>query len=299
MILVTGATGMTGQYVVQELQRRGYTVRGLVRESSVDKANALGIAPVLGDLSDFASLHRAMADISGVVHVACTFTDSAIDLAAMGVLLDNWRQGPFVFISSLDVYGLTEENPIDEARPLREDYGDYGRGKVLAERLLAAKAAVMGRTDYTAIRAPHILGPHPKGYQRFLAKIPDGGTLLLPGADAAEWSTYRDAWIDVRDLAWVIAETVERPIGGALNVLSGHFSWHDFYAELIRKTGSSCQLQQKSLAAMTAEERAATESYACRWLFDDAKVRSRLNFQPQYTLPQTIDAMAQARNNGK
>ncbi|MCB0120685.1 MAG: NAD-dependent epimerase/dehydratase family protein, partial [Caldilineaceae bacterium] len=101
MILVTGATGMTGQYVVQELQRRGYTVRGLVRESSVDKANALGIAPVLGDLSDFASLHRAMADISGVVHVACTFTDSAIDLAAMGVLLDNWRQGPFVFISSL------------------------------------------------------------------------------------------------------------------------------------------------------------------------------------------------------
>lgn len=35
MILVTGATGMTGQFVVQALQQRGYAVRALTREASV------------------------------------------------------------------------------------------------------------------------------------------------------------------------------------------------------------------------------------------------------------------------
>ena len=33
MILVTGATGMTGRFVVEELQKRNYSVRVLVREA--------------------------------------------------------------------------------------------------------------------------------------------------------------------------------------------------------------------------------------------------------------------------
>lgn len=135
MILVTSATGMTGQFVIQELQWRNVPVHALVREASVEKAASLDAKIFIDDLADFASLHRAMEDVRGVAHMACTFTDVAIDVAAIGVLLDNWRNDLFIFVSSLDVYGLTETNPVTEEHPLSETYGDYGRGKVLCTKV--------------------------------------------------------------------------------------------------------------------------------------------------------------------
>lgn len=278
---------MTGRFVVQELNRRNVPVRVLVREQSVEKVAGLDADLAIGDLSDFASLHCAMEGVTGVAHVACTFTDIAVDVAAMGVLLDNWRDGPFIFVSSLDVYGLTRTNPVTEAHPLSESYGDYGRGKVLCERMLAAKAQATDRTDFAMLRAPHIIGPHPKG-RRFVNKVAAGETIELPGTDGAEWSHYRDAWIDVRDLAWVIAESLEKPSGGPLNVLSDHFIWHDFYAELINLTGSSSEIVHTPLTEMDEDRRKSVETMIQSWHFDNDKLRQVLGFEPQYALTQTL-----------
>ncbi|MEM7132902.1 MAG: NAD(P)-dependent oxidoreductase [Chloroflexota bacterium] len=287
MILVTGATGMTGQFVVQELNRRNIPVRVLVREASADKVDSLEAEIVIGDLSDFASLHRAMSGVAGVAHVACTFTDFAIDVGAMGVLLDNWQNGPFIFVSSLDVYGDTNSNPITENHPLSESYGDYGRGKVLCERMLIAKARATTRAGYSCLRAPHIIGPHPKG-QRFIKKVNQEEAILLPGADLDEWSHYRDAWIDVRDLAWVVAEVLEKPTGGPLNVLSDHFVWHDLYAELIRLMGSSSQVVHMPLDEIDEKQWESLKTMAQRWYFDNSQLKQALGFEPKYTLDQTL-----------
>lgn len=293
MILVTGATGMTGQFVVQELNRRNVPMRVLVREESVEKVTGWDADVAIGDLADFGSLHRAMNGVSGVAHVACTFTDIAIDVAAMGVLLDSWQMGPFIFVSSLDVYGLTEGNPVTEAHPLSERYGDYGRGKVICERMLAAKATVAGRTDFAMLRAPHIIGPHPKG-KRFLRKLVQDVPITLPGGDAAEWSQYRDAWIDVRDLARVIVEALEKPTGGPLNVLSDHFIWHDLYAELIRLTDSNSQIVHKPFIEMSEEERKTLQTLAQSWDFDNTKLCQMLGFSPRFTLQQTLQDMVES-----
>lgn len=134
MILVTGATGMTGHFVVQELQQRSYPVRVLVREASLAKAPP-GAEIARGDLADLASVQRATAGITGIIHTACTFTDSNVDIAAMQALLDGWQDGPFIFVSSLDVYGFAQVNPMTEAHPLDEIYGDYAHGKIVCERL--------------------------------------------------------------------------------------------------------------------------------------------------------------------
>jgi len=82
MILVTGATGMTGHFVVEELQKRNYPGRVLVREASIGKAPP-GADIAIGDL---ASLAQAAAGVTGIVHTACTFTDSTVDIAARQVL---------------------------------------------------------------------------------------------------------------------------------------------------------------------------------------------------------------------
>jgi nucleoside-diphosphate-sugar epimerase len=290
MILITGGTGLTGQFVVEELLQRGQTVRVLARDESRSRVPE-GAHLAIGDLADLDSLRRATAGVTGIVHAACTFTDSAVDLAAMQALLDGWHDGAFVFISSLDVYGFAQVMPITEEHPLSETYGDYGRGKVACERLLQERARVAGRNDYAILRAPYIWGPHPKARQRLVnARLQASQPLVLPGADEAEWSHYQDVWIDVRDLAWIVAECLERPPGVALNVLSGHFTWHDLYAELIQLTGSASTLVHKSLAEISDAELPNKTSYAQTWRFSNEKLKALLAFAPRYSFHETLRA---------
>lgn len=287
MILVTGATGLSGSFVVHELQRRGLAVRALVREASVPAAQALNVDLAIGDLADPDSLRRACDGVTGIVHTACTFTNSNVDIAAMQALLDGWRSIPFVYFSSLDVYGLSTASPIVEDTPLDETYNDYARGKVVSERLLMEAAAAQGRSDFSILRAPHIWAPHPTARKR-LAGLVASGTVLLPGGEESEWSTYRDAWIDARDLAWVVAECLVHPIGGPANILAGHFVWHDVFTEIIRVTGSPCQLVHKPVADMSDEERMSRRFYAQSWRYDDHRLQGTLAFQPNRTWQQTV-----------
>src|SRR5262249_8517669 len=198
MILVTGATGVVGQFAVQELLRRNIPVRALVRSESASRMfrDHVEIAP--GDLADLDSIQRANQGVSGVVHAACTFKDSAIDIAAMRVMLDRSRDLPFVFISTLDVYGITSNNPVTEEYPLSRSYNDYATGKVVCEELLQST-----KSRFSILRAPYIWGPHPKARERLInERLRDGRDIVLPGSSEAEWKQYRDAWIDTRDLAW-------------------------------------------------------------------------------------------------
>jgi nucleoside-diphosphate-sugar epimerase len=287
MILITGATGLSGHFVVLELLRRGYAVRGLARASSAAKLQALGVDVAIGDLADPDSLRQACDGVDGIVHAACTFSDSTIDIAAMQALLDGWQAGPFVFFSSLDVYGFSTALLIDEDTPLDETYNDYAYGKIVCERLLADAAQRQGRVDFSSLRAPHIWGPHPTAQQRLLDRVKDD-PVLLPGGDEAEWSQYRDAWIDARDLAWVVAECLERPVGGPVNALAGDFIWHDLLDEVIRLSASPCQIVHKPLAAMSEAERASRRVYSQSWRYDDGKLSEILFFTPSRTWQQTV-----------
>lgn len=289
MILVTGATGLSGHFVVLELLRRGYAVRGLARASSAPKLQALGVDVAIGDLADPDSLRRACDGVDGIVHAACTFSDSTVDIAAMQALLDGWQHGPFVFFSSLDVYGFSAAPLIDEHTPLDEGHNDYARGKVTCERLLQEAAQRQGRNDWSSLRAPHIWGPHPTARQRLLDLVKED-TVLLPGGDEADWSQYRDAWIDARDLAWVVAECLAQPVGGPVNVLAGHFVWHDLLSEIIRLSGAACQIVHKPLADMSPSERASRRFYSQSWRYDDRTLRQALAFQPGWTWQQTVAA---------
>ena len=295
MILVTGGTGQTGQFVIQELRRRRRAVRVLARPQSAAQVSEPGVEVALGDLGDRDSLRRAMAGVSGVVHTACTFSDSRIDAAAMQALLDAWRAGPFLFISSLDVYGVVEGGPIGEEHPLADHLGEYARGKIVCERLLSEAAARSGRSDYAMLRAPYIWAPHPKARRMVMnQRVLEGRPLILPGITEAEWAEYRDVWIDVRDLAWVVAECLDRPPGGPLNVLSGHYSWHDLYAELIRLTGSPSSIIHRPLDEITEEELPDKSSYARTWLFDDTLLVRKLGYVPRYSFHQSLHDLVSA-----
>jgi len=73
-ILVTGATGFVGSAVLRALVQRGESVRVLARLSS-PRRNLEGIAceVVEGDMTDAASMRRAMAGVRQLYHVAADY----------------------------------------------------------------------------------------------------------------------------------------------------------------------------------------------------------------------------------
>jgi nucleoside-diphosphate-sugar epimerase len=290
MIVVTGGTGLTGSFVVAELLRRGRAVRVLARSAV---AVPRGAEVAVADLRDPDSLVRAARGASGIVHTACTYEDTAVDIAAMRALLAAWTSGPFVFLSSLDVYGFAGPGPTGEDAPLDEGYSDYARGKVACERLLAEAA---GGRGHALLRAPLIWGPHPTARRRLVPpRLLEGRPIVLPGVDEAEWSGYGDAWVDVRDLATIVAECLERPPNGALNVATGHFIWHELIVELIRATGSASPIAHRPLDAIAEDELPGKARYAQRWRFSEARLRERLGTIPRRPFAVTVrDTVAAA-----
>ena len=81
---VTGATGFVGAHVARALLAAGRRVRCLVRPAS-DAANLAGLSVdlVAGDLTDAASLQRAMADCDEVFHCAADYRLYAREPAAI------------------------------------------------------------------------------------------------------------------------------------------------------------------------------------------------------------------------
>ena len=69
-VLLTGATGYVGSYILRELLRRDHTPRCLVRGSADDLAvQDDAIEPVRGDITDPASLDDAVEGCDAVIHL--------------------------------------------------------------------------------------------------------------------------------------------------------------------------------------------------------------------------------------
>ncbi|MFG3227767.1 condensation domain-containing protein [Kitasatospora sp. NPDC048194] len=249
-VLLTGATGGVGAAVLQELMAQGRPVRVLVRPESAHLPALNGAEIAEGDLSDPDSLRRAVKGVDAVVHAACTFTEHAVDVAAMRALLDGWSGGPFVFVSSVDAYGRPPGTEVAEGAPSCAPVTPYGQAKLDCERLLLEAAEAHGRGPVTAVRAPIVWGPHQRLrdqlrwgatgelYQAALA----GRPVVLPAPAPGDRSTWNGAaWVHSAALARAVAACLQpdHPAAGrVVNAISGHVSWTDFAAELIRLLGS-------------------------------------------------------------
>jgi nucleoside-diphosphate-sugar epimerase len=294
VILVTGGTGMLGRFVVLELQRRTQSVRVLARAFSADHARALGVEVVIGDLGDADSLRLATQDITGIVHVACTFTDPATDVAAMKILIEGWDRGPFVFISSVDVYGYPQTTPINEHHPLNTASA-YGQAKVKCEQLLENTANIKGRTDFSILRPPHIWGPDRRSLEHVFSpvtalvkRIRDGQPVILPGTAG---TPFGDDWVDSRKLAWAVAECLIKPLSGAANAINEHFFWNEFCQVLIGLTHSSSVIEFRDLEQITNDELPSKHFFAQRWRYAGKKLEQQLGFQPRHVWQKTLAAI--------
>ena len=73
-VAVTGATGFIGHHVARLLREEGCDVRALVRRGSdVSSLRALDIEPVIGDVTDPASVRNAFKGCRQIYHLAADY----------------------------------------------------------------------------------------------------------------------------------------------------------------------------------------------------------------------------------
>lgn len=80
MILITGATGFVGPHIVHALRAEGRSLRALVRDGADSgRLHAWGCETVVGEMTDAASLRRAVEGCDTVVHLVAILTGKQTD----------------------------------------------------------------------------------------------------------------------------------------------------------------------------------------------------------------------------
>jgi len=171
-VLVTGATGFVGPYLVQALAEKNARVNilsmGMDEIPSSLCAENLDI--VIGDVTKPETLDGITEGVDFVFHLAAiSNVDYAVknpvktyDVNVRGTLnlLEEVRKNPvqkFVYISSSHVYGVPQYIPIDEKHPLapREP---YSASKAAAENIVTAYFSAYG-INTAIVRPFNIYGP--------------------------------------------------------------------------------------------------------------------------------------------
>lgn len=76
MILLTGATGFVGRHLLARLQQRGEPLRPLVHDAAAaQRLRATNVEPTVGDVTDPASLRRALQGVDTVIHLVAIITE--------------------------------------------------------------------------------------------------------------------------------------------------------------------------------------------------------------------------------
>lgn len=203
-VLVTGATGFTGGHLARHLASTGCSVAALVRPASLARAVDLrntGVEVRAGDLTDLASVQRAVEGCETVYHIAATYREAGQgDDAYVRVNVDGTRHvleaalaagvTRVVHCSTGGVHGHIENPPADETAPFAP--GDvYQRTKLEAERL-AADFGRANRIEVVVVRPIGIYGPGDLRFLKMFRGIARGRFPMLGRGDVFYHLTYID-----------------------------------------------------------------------------------------------------------
>lgn len=170
-ILVTGAGGFIGSAVIRALAAAGPVVHALLGPPHAPFVpSPPGTPSAFAEITDLQSLRPVVKDVGTVIHlagpasVAASFRDSAeyarVHVGGTATLLEACRDagvGRFVYLSSAELYGQPDTNPVDEEQPPRPR-SPYAAAKLGAESMVRALAPTLG-LEAVILRPFSVYGP--------------------------------------------------------------------------------------------------------------------------------------------
>lgn len=164
--LVTGASGFIGTHLVRALVARGDEVICLVRSTS--KLAAIDHLPIRfaqGDVTDAASVAKAISDVDVVYHLAGltkSLTREEFDRVNAGgvrnlMVAASRRTSPplVIFVSSLAAAGPAIDGRPREPHELPRPISNYGKSKLAGE---IAAVNLAGSVPLSILRPPIVIG---------------------------------------------------------------------------------------------------------------------------------------------
>ncbi len=182
-VFLTGATGFVGSFLAEELLKKGYQVRVLVRTTSNLRWIAdLDVECFYADLYDKDALKRGLKGMDYVYHAAgltkalrpedyYRVNYDGTRMLVEAVLESNLNLKRFLLVSSQAAAGPSPTiEPIDESAEPRP-VTDYGRSKLKAEQFVYG---LRKELPVTIVRPPAVYGPRDTDILQFFKTVKKG-----------------------------------------------------------------------------------------------------------------------------
>jgi farnesol dehydrogenase len=244
-VLLTGGTGFLGRRVAAELAPR-HELRLLVRPGSSRDRFPAGVDFAAGDVTDRASLQRAVEGCDAVVHAAALVKILAppeqfdrINVGGLANVLaaaeESGSVERVVHVSSFMALGPTEKGAggeLDETADVsdRTWINDYERTKALADR--SARKAIADGAPLVVVYPGVIYGPgeltEGNIVVRHILDLVHGRLPALLGRPERRWN-----YVHVEDVARGVALALEKAQPGTRYVIGGENVRQDRFYELV------------------------------------------------------------------
>ncbi len=186
VILITGATGFIGKYIVEHALKNNYEVYIALRKTSnTSRINHLKFNKIIVDFSSEESINKSFPDavfFDAVIHNAgvtsCFLKEDYYKHNAeltknLCVVLERRKllKGKFIYTSSLAALGpgtnSLEEDITEVKQP--NPISSYGRSKLLAE-----KEVISSGVNYTILRPTAVFGEGTSDYKDLISVVKKG-----------------------------------------------------------------------------------------------------------------------------
>jgi nucleoside-diphosphate-sugar epimerase len=235
-VLVTGGTGFVGGRLVEKLVlEQGARVRVLVRGfGNVARIARFPVELVKGDITDAAAVQLAVDGCEILFH--CAYGNSGtrderrqINVDGTSTVMQAALRADMervVYLSTLRVYGDTDEGELDETAPYRYSGNLYSDSKLDAEKVVQSLIRERGLSA-TILQPTNIYGPHGSRFSiRVLEHLKSDGLVLVNGGTGLCNVVYIDDVVD----AILLGATVDTAVGEAFLISDGApTTWLEYY----------------------------------------------------------------------
>ncbi len=204
-VLITGASGFTGGHLAIALKKRGYRVKGLVREpKNAKRLLEQGVEIIAGDLTNAAEVSRAADGCQYIYHIAALFRSAKhpdsvyYDVNVQGTqhvldAADRHQVERVVHCSTVGVHGEIESVPADENAPFAP--ADIYQETKLEGELLAKNAFENGLRG-SIFRPVGIYGPGDTRFLKLFKTIHTGRFRIFGTGEVLYHMTFIDDLVD-------------------------------------------------------------------------------------------------------